>query len=93
MTSVRVTATAAPAGARTARRRKPGSTGGTVPERAIDMWLEGKRRRVPGMERTALRETGRWKGPRLITEYSSTTFVAPGWTLRADRAGNLHLER
>jgi len=93
LTSVRVTATAAPAGARTARRRKRGSTGGTVPEREIDMWLEGKRRRVPGMERTALRETGRWKGPRLITEYSSTTFVAPGWTLRADRAGNLHLER
>jgi N-methylhydantoinase A/oxoprolinase/acetone carboxylase beta subunit len=48
---------------------------------------------VSCIERSALRESGRWKGPRLITEYSSTTFVEPGWTLRIDAAGNLHLER
>lgn len=91
-TSVRVTATATATGARTATRTRSAAVG-TIPERMIDMWLEGKRRRVAAIERTALGPTGRWKGPRLITEYSSTTFVAPGWTLRTDAAGNLHLER
>jgi N-methylhydantoinase A/oxoprolinase/acetone carboxylase beta subunit len=62
-------------------------------QREVDVWIDGKRRRVPCHERSALRESGRWKGPQLITEYSSTSFVAPGWTLRTDAAGNLHLER
>lgn len=91
-TSVRTTATAKPERARTPRLEHRGAPGAAAPGE-VELWIDGTRRRVSCMERSALRETGRWNGPRLITEYSSTSFVAPGWTLRTDAAGNLHLER
>jgi N-methylhydantoinase A/oxoprolinase/acetone carboxylase beta subunit len=91
-TSVRATATAAPL--RAERPRNPGRESGTAAHaRTIEMWIDGKRHRVPITQRSALRGVARLRGPRLITEYSSTSFVAPGWTLRTDAAGNLHLER
>jgi N-methylhydantoinase A len=91
-TSVRATATAMPQRTRTPRVARRGAVG-AASERAVEIWTDGKQRRVSCIERSALRENGRWKGPRLITEYSSTSFIAPGWTLRTDAAGNLHLER
>ena len=32
-------------------------------------------------------------GPAIVTEYSATTYVAPGWTASSDRYGNLQLSR
>jgi N-methylhydantoinase A/oxoprolinase/acetone carboxylase beta subunit len=57
------------------------------------MWIHGRRHRVISMDRGSVSRSARLKGPLLITEYSSTSFLAPGWTLRTDAAGNLHLER
>jgi len=91
-TSMRATATAAPR-RRRAQRAAPRTNGGPAARRTAEVWIGGKRRRVPCLARSSLRETTRQKGPLLITEYSSTSFIAPGWTLRADAAGNLRLER
>ncbi|MCC6849358.1 MAG: hydantoinase/oxoprolinase family protein [Deltaproteobacteria bacterium] len=44
-------------------------------------------------EREVLGPTARIGGPALVTEYSSTTFVPPGWRGRVDGEGHLHLER
>ncbi|HET9650701.1 MAG TPA: hydantoinase/oxoprolinase family protein [Usitatibacter sp.] len=38
-------------------------------------------------------KTGPQRGPAVITEYSATAWVPPGWSYRADRAGNLIFER
>jgi N-methylhydantoinase A len=89
-TSVRATATARQTRAARAVSR---AADGTVAKRTVDLWIDGKRRRVPCVPRTALREPARWRGPLLITEYSSTFYVEPGWTLRADAMANLRLER
>ncbi|MCC6766437.1 MAG: hydantoinase/oxoprolinase family protein [Deltaproteobacteria bacterium] len=48
---------------------------------------------VARYERDALRPATRIDGPALVTEYSSTTFVPPGWRGRVDDHGHLHLER
>jgi N-methylhydantoinase A len=91
-TGLRTTAAAAPRRAERPRsmRARPG---GATEERKIDIWIEGKRRKVPTSERSALRAGKRLRGPWLLTEYSSTSYIAPGWTLRIDAAGNLRVER
>ena len=43
--------------------------------------------------RSDLRAGHRLTGPALVLEYSSTTWVPAGWTVRCDRHGILHLER
>jgi N-methylhydantoinase A len=90
-TSVRATATAAPS--RTERPRVTRGAPAGTQERKVEVWINGRRQRVASVERSALRQTARVRGPSLITEYSSTSFVAPGWTLRTDAAGNLRFER
>jgi N-methylhydantoinase A len=47
-------------------------------------WLESK-----VYDRALLRAGDRFTGPGLITEYSATTVVLPGWSVCVDRMGNL----
>jgi N-methylhydantoinase A len=35
----------------------------------------------------------RLRGPALVAEYSSTTWVPPGWVAQVDRFFNLRMER
>ncbi len=49
-------------------------------------------RRVPVWPREILVAGQEIAGPALLTETVSTTWVAPGWRLRVDDWGNLHLE-
>jgi N-methylhydantoinase A len=42
------------------------------------------------LDRTGVRTL---RGPALVTEYSATTFLPPGWTARADPRGNLLLKK
>ena len=42
---------------------------------------------------TALQSGEEVVGPAVISEYSSTTFVAPGWSAQRDRFGNILLEQ
>jgi N-methylhydantoinase A len=89
-TSIRATASAAsawPKPARSVGRADDSAASG----RRVAISLDGKLHNVPIVARVDLRRA-RMKGPCLITEYSSTSLLAPGWTLRGDTAGNLHLE-
>jgi N-methylhydantoinase A len=68
--------------ATTARRRKD-----------VTMTLDGRRRTVPCRERSTLRASDRLTGPALVTEYSSTLLLLPGWSLRLDGHDNLRVQR
>jgi N-methylhydantoinase A len=59
--------------------------------RRTEMIVGGRRAVCPVLAREDLRPGAHLDGPARITEYSSTTFVAPGWRARAERAGTLVL--
>ena len=54
------------------------------------IWIDGGWKRVPVWRRAQL-TSRRLRGPALVLDYGSTTLVAPGWSYRVDRAGNLVL--
>ena len=47
---------------------------------------------TPVIERAALGE-GEGQGPMIVESYDSTVVVAPGWSARSDRLGNIRLDR
>ena len=55
------------------------------------IWIDGAWKRVPVWQRAQL-SARRSRGPALVLDYGSTTLVAPGWSYRVDRAGNLVIE-
>ncbi|HUX66164.1 MAG TPA: hydantoinase/oxoprolinase family protein [Terriglobales bacterium] len=57
------------------------------------VWFDGRFRRAPVYARERLRPGDRFAGPALVTEYSATTVVPPGWRTHVDAWQNLHLER
>jgi N-methylhydantoinase A len=44
-------------------------------------------------DRSALPAGGRLAGPVVVEELDSTTLVHPGYSVRVDDIGNLHIER
>lgn len=48
---------------------------------------------VPVWPRRSLPSGAEIAGPAIITEYSATTYLAPGWHAVVDRYGNLHLNQ
>ncbi len=46
------------------------------------VWIDGAFVDVPLFERAALRADRSFDGPAIVEEYDSTTYVAPGWSLR-----------
>jgi len=48
---------------------------------------------VPVWSREQLPETATLAGPLVVTDLTGTTWLAPGWTLRADDSGNLRLRQ
>ncbi|HXC31400.1 MAG TPA: hydantoinase/oxoprolinase family protein, partial [Verrucomicrobiae bacterium] len=54
--------------------------------------FDGRRMRAGIYDRPRLRAGNRIPGPAVVTEYSATTLVPPGWSGRVDRIGNLILE-
>lgn len=53
--------------------------------------MPGASDQVPLIDRPALPAGETLPGPLLLTEPSATSWVKPGWTVTADRWGNLHL--
>jgi N-methylhydantoinase A len=51
--------------------------------------FDGKRLKTKILPRSSLRPGQRYHGPTIITEYSATTVVPPGFTYQADKADNL----
>jgi len=54
--------------------------------------FQGRRRITAIYERSRLRAGNRIAGPAIVTEYSATSLIAPDWSGRVDRTGNLLLE-
>jgi N-methylhydantoinase A len=63
-----------------------------LPAEKRSLWIGTTWRNVPVFDRTQLNET-RQKGPGLLTDYGSTTYIPPGWTFFVDSAGNAILRR
>jgi N-methylhydantoinase A len=53
----------------------------------------GRRLKTPVYDRTKLSAGQRFRGPAIVTEYSATTVLPPGWQARVDGFGNLVLAR
>jgi N-methylhydantoinase A/oxoprolinase/acetone carboxylase beta subunit len=56
------------------------------------LWLDGSFIDVPVLQRVALEGGTRVEGPAIVEEYDCTTYLAPQWSLHADR-GVLRLEK
>ena len=56
------------------------------------VWFSGKKSKTQILPREALQKGKRYRGPAIITEYSATTVVPPGFAVHADKAGNLIIE-
>ncbi len=57
------------------------------------VYFAGKRYEAPIYAREKLRAGNRLRGPAIVSEYSATTVVPPGWGARADTFENLVLSR
>ncbi len=57
------------------------------------VWFSGHPRLAEVYDRARLRAGNRLRGPALVAEYSATTVLPPGWSLRVDARENLTLER
>ena len=84
----------------TGRTPKPGlpkwKTGGTSAKEAVvsktDVMFSGRRFAATVYDRPQLRAGNRISGPAIVTEYSATIFIPPGWKGRVDPYGNILLE-
>ncbi len=57
------------------------------------VWFRGKPRRCRVFDRSSLQAGRNFRGPMIIQETDSTTVVDPGWSVRVDSQGNLHLRK
>jgi N-methylhydantoinase A/oxoprolinase/acetone carboxylase beta subunit len=73
--------------------RLKGSTRRPVAIGRAQTIVGGTARMVPIYPREALGAATRLNGPLIVTELSTTAYVAPEFALRVDDYGNLHLER
>ena len=76
-------ATSAPRGGRDGSRARAGTRG---------MVFEGRKARGALYDRALLRAGDRFRGPALVSEFSGTTVLPPGWVCRVDGRGNLICE-
>jgi N-methylhydantoinase A/oxoprolinase/acetone carboxylase beta subunit len=63
-----------------------------APVAQIDTLVGDKIRRLPIYVRDDLGAGAKLRGPSMIVELSSTTYLAPEFALRVDDFGNFHLE-
>ena len=57
------------------------------------VWLGGRRIEVDVFDRTDVGASALVRGPAIIEQPDTTTFLLPGWQARADHLGTLHLAR
>jgi N-methylhydantoinase A len=73
-------------------KRIPRHAGPPAPVSKGPVIVGGRERTVPIYDRDSLGAGARIRGPIVVVELSSTTYVAPEFTLRVDDFGNLQLE-
>jgi N-methylhydantoinase A len=71
---------------------RPDSRRETAKPATASVYFDGRRVRTQVLPRTSLKAGRCYKGPAIITEYSATTVVPPGFTFQADKAVNLLVE-
>ncbi len=57
-----------------------------------EAFFDGRKWKTQIVPRGLLRPARRLRGPAIVTEYSATTVVPPGFTFQADKVGNLLVE-
>jgi len=57
-----------------------------------NVYFDGRRHKARILPRSLVRPGERYRGPAIITEYSATTVVPPGFKFMADKAGSLLVE-
>lgn len=57
-----------------------------------NMWFAGRRVAAKVLQRESLNKTFQAAGPLIITEYTATTVVPPGWKVAVAKSGSLILE-
>ncbi len=75
-----------------ARQRSAGPNARSAVTSLRRTLFAGRSRETPVYEREKLRAGNRFAGPAIVTEYSATTVVPPGWRARVDTFGNILLE-
>lgn len=65
----------------------------SVDDSKIDSQGEQRQEVTRSVARSALTQSQGIRGPAVITEFSATTYLAPDWSARVDRFGNLLLEK
>lgn len=72
-------------------------TGGESPAQALvsnaKVSFRARPQQTAIYDRSKLRAGNHIRGPAIVTEYSATSLIPPGWFARVDRTGNLVLER
>jgi N-methylhydantoinase A len=69
---------------------RPGrATPGSPSMAKVPVFIDGKKLSTAIYSRDTLNPGKAHSGPAIVTEYSATTVVAPGWRFHADRNGNL----
>ncbi|HEV2221781.1 MAG TPA: hydantoinase/oxoprolinase family protein [Candidatus Acidoferrales bacterium] len=58
-----------------------------------DVFFSGRATKTKIYDRAKLHAGNRFRGPAIVAEYSATTVVLPGWSVRVDAFGNLLMER
>jgi N-methylhydantoinase A len=71
---------------------KPEARAETATPATASVYFDGRRVRTQVLPRDSLKARRRYRGPAIITEYSATTVVPPGFTFQADKALNLLVE-
>jgi N-methylhydantoinase A len=59
---------------------------------SAQVWFDGKKYRTAIIPRESLKQGRRYRGPAIVTEYSATTVVPPGFKFHADRTSSLIIE-
>lgn len=66
--------------------------GDPVPEKYVEVFHDGARRRMPLYLRDSLHHGHAFAGPAVVAQEDATTCIPAGFTARCDAYGNLHLE-
>ena len=74
------------------QRLRPGNGRQALASRR-QVWFGGRARQAAVYARERLRAGDGFAGPAIVTEYSATTVVPPGWRAQVDAWQNLRLER
>jgi len=68
---------------------KPEKAAGKLAESSAQVWFSGNSHKTPILPRESLRPGKSYRGPTIITEYSATTVVPPGYSFVLDKSGNV----